>query len=363
MENFDTQTGGMDIPSTMKALILEAPGAISFSEVAVPSVGEGDMLVRVEATTTCGTDLKAFRRGHPQIPMPGLFGHEYSGTVVAAGHNAPFPVGNAVMGVHSAPCGHCFWCQRNQENLCDSIMQTKVLGSFAEYVLIPYRIGSKNVFTKPSEISFSIASLLEPYACVAQALAEAHLQPHDQKVLVIGPGAIGLLFVAALKQLGVAHITLAGRNVARLAVGAEFGAHTVAYSECSETDFDVVIECTGQVEVWEKSIFFARKGGKVILFGGCSPGTKAAFDTAHVHYSQIQLISPFHFGTQAVKQAREWILHSQVDLSKLISGIRNLEEGAQIFQDLESGLGIKYVIHPHVSGATHPTENQPREAK
>ena len=332
MENFDTQTGGMDIPSTMKALILEAPGAISFSEVAVPSVGEGDMLVRVEATTTCGTDLKAFRRGHPQIPMPGLFGHEYSGTVVAAGHNAPFPVGNAV------------------------------LGSFAEYVLIPYRIGSKNVFTKPSEISFSIASLLEPYACVAQALAEAHLQPHDQKVLVIGPGAIGLLFVAALKQLGVAHITLAGRNVARLAVGAEFGAHTVAYSECSETDFDVVIECTGQVEVWEKSIFFARKGGKVILFGGCSPGTKAAFDTAHVHYSQIQLISPFHFGTQAVKQAREWILHSQVDLSKLISGTRNLEEGAQIFQDLESGLGIKYVIHPHVSGATHPTENQPREA-
>jgi L-iditol 2-dehydrogenase len=82
-----------------------------------------------------------------------------------------------------------------------------------------------------------------------------------------------------------------------------------------------------------------------------------------VHYSQIQLISPFHFGTQAVKQAREWILHSQVDLSKLISGTRNLEEGAQIFQDLESGLGIKYVIHPHVSGATHPTENQPREAK
>jgi L-iditol 2-dehydrogenase len=82
-----------------------------------------------------------------------------------------------------------------------------------------------------------------------------------------------------------------------------------------------------------------------------------------VHYSQIQLISPFHFGTQAVKQAREWILHSQVDLSKLISGTRNLEEGAQIFQDLESGLGIKYVIHPHVSAATNPTENQPREAK
>lgn len=330
----------------MHALVLEAPLHLRFQEVEIPNVGPGEMLVRVESTTTCGTDLKAFKRGHPQIPMPGLFGHEYSGVVVEAGGEAPFSVGTAIMGVHSAPCQSCFWCKRNQENLCESIMATKVLGSFAEYVLIPQRIGSRNVFEKPASVSFDVASLLEPYACVAQALQEAQLQSWDQKVLVIGPGAIGLLFVAALKQLGVQEVVLAGRNVKRLAIGEQFGARITAYSELNDSDFDVVIECTGQVEVWEKSIDFCRKGGKVVLFGGCAPGTKASFDTARVHYSQIQLISPFHFGTSAVRQAREWILNSNVDLSLLISGERHLNEAEQIFQDLDAGKAIKYVIHP-----------------
>lgn len=330
----------------MHALVLEAPLQLTYREVEIPSVGDGEMLVRVESTTTCGTDLKAFKRGHPQIPMPGLFGHEYSGVVVQAGKGAPFSVGTEIMGVHSAPCQTCFWCLRGQENLCESIMATKVLGSFAEYVLVPNRIGSRNVFEKPISVSFDVGSLLEPYACVAQALQEANLKPTDQKVLVIGPGAIGLLFVAALQQTGVKDVVLAGRNVHRLAVGEKFAARTVAYSEINEFDFDLVIECTGQVEVWEKSIDFCRKGGKVVLFGGCAPGTKASFDTARVHYSQIQLISPFHFGTAAVRQAKDWIVDSRVDLSLLISGERHLSEAEAIFQDLDAGKAIKYVIHP-----------------
>jgi L-iditol 2-dehydrogenase len=343
------------VSTKMHALILEAPLTLSYREVEVPAVGQGEMLVRVESTTTCGTDLKAFKRGHPQIPMPGLFGHEYSGVVVESGADAPYPVGTPIMGVHSAPCQACFWCDRNQENLCESIMATKVLGSFAEYVLIPHRIGSRNVFEKPESISFDVASLLEPYACVAQALQEAQLQKWDQRVLVIGPGAIGLLFVAALKQLGVSEVVLAGRNINRLAVGEKYGARTSQYSSFIESDFDVVIECTGQVEVWEKSIEFARKGGKVILFGGCAPGTRSSFDTARLHYSQIQLISPFHFGTAAVQQARNWIIDAKVDLSLLISGERGLHEGKAIFEDLDAGKAIKYVIHPSQhSSVEHP---------
>src|SRR5580693_6423859 len=100
----------------MRSLILEKPGRLSLSELEVPKPGPGEVLIRVEAATTCGTDLKAFRRGHPQIPMPGPFGHEYSGVVVAAGDGAKFAVGEAVMGVHSAPCRHCFWCLHGQEN-------------------------------------------------------------------------------------------------------------------------------------------------------------------------------------------------------------------------------------------------------
>lgn len=332
----------------MKALILHEPLKVTLEEVPVPKLSAGDLLVRVRAATTCGTDLKAFKRGHNQIPMPGGFGHEYSGEVVAVGKGAKFSIGEAIMGVHSAPCGECYWCQRDQENLCESIMATKVLGSFAEYLVVPKRIAEKNVFEKPEGLSYDVASLLEPYASVAQGIIELrHVLREDSSVLVIGPGAIGLLFVAALRESGVSDITLAGRNELRLAVGAEFGAKTCKVNDIQvDRGFDIVIECTGQVEVWERSINYVRRGGTLMLFGGCAGGTTVSYDTRRVHYDQVSILSPFHFGTEAVKKARQWILTSKSDLSRLITSERRLEEGVEAFQDLDAGKGIKYVFHP-----------------
>jgi len=328
--------------------VLEEPGCMSLKQVEIPHPGPGEVLVKVEAATTCGTDLKAFVRGHPQIPMPGVLGHEYSGVVAAVGEDAPFEVGNPVMGVHSAPCQECYWCQRDQENLCETIMSTKVLGSYAEYLLVPARIAKLNLFSKPDTISFEKACLLEPLACVAQGIELLKLR-HDNSVLVIGPGAIGLMFVGALRLAGVRDITLAGRNEARLAVGKKLGANTCKLGDIPTSDaskYDVVIECTGQVEVWEKSIDYVRRGGTLMLFGGCPGGTRASFDTKKVHYDQITLLSPFHFGTKAVKQAREWLLNPLLDLSGIISGERLLEQGKQVFDDLRAGSGLKYVFKP-----------------
>ncbi len=332
----------------MRALVLERPGSLSLQQVPIPTPGPGELLVRVRAATTCGTDLKAYVRGHPQIPMPGVFGHEYSGVVAAAGRAAKFKEGDAVMGVHSAPCQACFWCLRGQENLCESIMATKVLGSYAEFLLIPERIARLNVFLKPDSLSFERASLLEPLACVAQGVALMP-DPVGARVLVIGPGAIGLMFVAALRNLGSASVTLAGRNAARLEVGRSLGAdialwHSLAAPE--NTEYDVVIECTGSVEVWERASSYARRGGTVVLFGGCPPGTKATFDTRRLHYDQITILSPFHFGTDAVRTARKWLLNTKMHLERLLTSERPLEDGPDVFEDLKAGRGVKYVFKP-----------------
>lgn len=336
------------IPEKMRALVLQEPGCLALRDVRVPRPGEGEILLRVEAATTCGTDLKAFLRGHPQIPMPGVLGHEYSGTVADAGPGASFQVGDPLMGVHSAPCGECYWCLRDQENLCESIMSTKVLGSYAEYLLIPARVARKNLFLKPAGLSFEKAALLEPLACVAEGLRV--LKPRsDDRVLVIGPGAIGLMFVAALRLTGVKDVTLAGRNPARLEVGEQLGAKPAKLDSrdlLAGRGFDVVIECTGTVEVWERSVSFVRRGGSVVLFGGCPSGTTARFDTRHLHYDQITLISPFHFGTEAVRTARKWLLDPALDLGLLISGERALEDGLATFEDLKAGRGLKYVFKP-----------------
>lgn len=328
----------------MDALVLNRPGSLELTRNPVPTPGPGDLLVKVVAATTCGTDLKAYRRGHPQIPMPGLLGHEYSGIVVDAGDDAPFAVGTAVMGVHSAPCQECKWCRRGQENLCESIMDTKVLGSFAEYLLVPARIARLNVFEKPDSLRFEEASLLEPLACVAEGVSRI---PHDTKgtVLVIGPGAIGLMFVASLLKMGYEKVTLAGRNPDRLAVGEQLGAEIVRLADLRDR-FDTVIECTGQVSVWEQCLGYVERGGTLVLFGGCPAGTEACFSTARLHYDDIRLVSPFHFGTQSVRQAREWLLSPDFDLSPLLTGDRTLDQATKVFQDLEEGRGLKYVFRP-----------------
>jgi len=333
----------------MRALILQEPGRLTLGQLPIPQPQAGEVLVRVRAATTCGTDLKAFLRGHPQIPMPGGFGHEYAGDVAAVGADAPFQVGQAVMGVHSAPCGNCFWCRADEENLCESIMATKVLGSYAEYLLIPAHIARVNLFERPTSMPESRACLLEPLACVAHGIEQLGLRMPGARILVIGPGAIGLMFVAALGISGHPDVTLAGRNRHRLALGAALGARTIALADVERTmgfGYDAVIECTGKVEVWEQSVTYARRGGTVMLFGGCPPGTHVAFDTRRLHYDQITLKSPFHFGTRAVCTARDWLMNPELCLDGIVSGERSLEDGEAVFDDLHAGRGVKYVFRP-----------------
>ena len=251
-----------------------------------------------------------------------------------------------------ATCQACFWCRNNQENLCESIMATKVLGSYAEYLKVPERIVNLNVYAKPPALSFAEAALIEPLACVAEGLRSVSVTPAS-RVLVIGPGAIGLLFVAALKAQAVQTVVLAGRNPARLGAGSQLGAKTISLAELDgeaealqPAGFDLVIECTGMVEVWERAPSLARRGGTVILFGGPPSGSKATFDTSRIHYDQITLISPFHFGTAAVRQAHDWLASGQIQGSLLISGERNLADAEQVFTDLAEGRGIKYAFLP-----------------
>ncbi len=333
----------------MPALILDAPGKITLRQMPIPEPGPGELLVRVMAATTCGTDLKAFQRGHPQIPMPGPFGHEYSGEVCAAGEGAPFSVGQAIMGVHSAPCQTCFWCAQDQENLCEHIMATKVLGSYAEYLLIPAHIARLNVFEKPDHLNYTTAALLEPLACVAQGIQALGTIDPGSRILIIGPGAIGLMFVAALRHNGLFDVTLAGRNQDRLAIGERLGARTMPFEEIFDgigRGYDIVIECTGKVEVWQASLHMVRRGGKLVLFGGCPAGSLASFDTGRIHYDQITLLSPFHFGTKAVRSARSWLVDESFDLSPLITSERPLADAESVFRDLERGTGIKVAFRP-----------------
>ncbi len=186
----------------MQANILLSPGKIEFCEIKTPKPSRGEMLIKIKAALTCGTDLKAFSRGHPVIPMPGVFGHEFSGIVADVGKGVKgFKKGDEVMAVHSAPCLKCRYCKKRLYNLCEKIMDTKVLGAFAEYILLSSHIVRQNVFHKPKNLTFKEAAFIEPLSCVVHGMYDLRIK-RGEKALIIGAGPIGLLHLLLLKNKG-----------------------------------------------------------------------------------------------------------------------------------------------------------------
>jgi L-iditol 2-dehydrogenase len=340
--------------SHMKQVILIEPGKTELRDVPVPEPSAGEVVIKIETALTCGTDLKAYVRGHTLIPMPGPFGHEYAGTIAKAGAGVrDFKEGDPVMGVHSAPCLECRYCVKGLPHLCDMIMEQKALGSFAEYMLLPAQVVRQNLFHKPENISFEEAALLEPLSCVVHPYSKLQLNNIDT-ALVIGAGPIGLMHLAYLNMKGkkviVADIAEDRLSIAKH-MGAEHRASPDTLQEITKgvTDslgVDLVIECTGQQKVWEKSVSYARRGGTIVLFGGCPSGTEVTYDAHRLHYDELTLLSSFHFTPENVKSAYQLLAERNMDVSPLISGSFPLSHIKKAFSLLQEGKGIKYAIKP-----------------
>jgi L-iditol 2-dehydrogenase len=329
------------------------PETIELREVPVPEPSAGEVLVRIKAALTCGTDLKAFQRGHPMIPMPGVFGHEFSGIISKTGKGVKkFGEGDEIMAAHSAPCLRCKFCLKKAYNLCENIMSTKVLGAFAEYILLPKHIVKQNLFHKPANLSFEEAAFLEPLSCVVHGMQGLDIKKGD-RILIIGTGPIGLLHMSLAKLKG-AEVFITARKKERLDFAKTIGAD--AAFEITEVEnvisgmtgglgFDFVFECTGQLGVWENSVNYVRRGGTIVLFGGCKSGTRASYDTYRLHYDEITLKGVFHFTPQAVKTAYN-LLKDTINVSSLISGRYSLKDLPAALDRLSKGEGIKYAIIP-----------------
>jgi len=337
----------------MLAAILISPGRIEIRETETPKPSKGEVVVKIRSALTCGTDLKAFMRGHPMIPMPGVFGHEFSGVIAEVGHGVKgFRQGDEVMAVHSAPCGKCSYCRKRLFNLCERIMNTKALGAFAEYIRLPEHIVKQNLFHKPSRLGFEEAAFLEPLACVVHGMSGLRIKK-DDCVLIIGAGPIGLLHLLMAK-LRKAKAIISGLEQERLTLAKKLGADmavapeelATAVREFSSPGVDFVFECTGNAGVWERSVNYARRGGSVILFGGCKEGTKVTYDTHRLHYDELTLKGVFHFSPLDVKKAYALLKNNTLDTSPLISGRYPLTKLRTAMERLSKGEGTKYAIVP-----------------
>ena len=343
----------------MTAAVLYGKEDVQIESVDVPQIGRGDVLVRVRAALTCGTDVKVFRRGYHarMIVPPALFGHELGGDIVAMGKDVRgFKVGQRVVAANSAPCGECFYCRRNQENLCEDLLFNN--GAYAEYIRIPERIVRKNMYEVPDHVSYQDAALVEPLACVLRGLEESGVRPGDT-VAVIGLGPIGMMFVRLAKAVCNARVIAIGRRPQQLVRASKMGADETVLN-CDGADVvgpvhemtggrgaDVVIEAVGMPEVWQLAIKLLRRGGVVNFFGGCPDGTLLSLDTNLLHYSELTCKASFHHTPALIRKALDLVSRGYVGAKDFVNHTEPLTNLLQVMQHLMSHNGhLKTAIIP-----------------
>jgi L-iditol 2-dehydrogenase len=343
----------------MTAAVLYGKEQLQIEKVDVPDIGADDVLVRVRAALTCGTDVKVFRRGYHarMIVPPALFGHELAGDLVAMGRNVRgFELGQRVVAANSAPCGNCFFCRRGQDNLCEDLLFNN--GAYAEYIRIPERIVKKNMYAVPDHVSYQDAALVEPLACVLRGIEETGLRAGDT-MAVIGLGPIGMMFVRLAKTLYGARVIAIGRRQTQLDRAKAMGADEVIINRDGADVLgpvremtgghgaDVVIEAVGVPEVWQLAIKLLRRGGVVNFFGGCPSGTEISLDTNLLHYSELTLKASFHHTPALIRKALETVSRGYVSAKDLVNRVEPLTNLLEVMQHLMSHNGhLKTAIIP-----------------
>ncbi|HEV8020771.1 MAG TPA: alcohol dehydrogenase catalytic domain-containing protein [Candidatus Lustribacter sp.] len=342
-------------PLYSRVAMLVAPKRIELREEAVPLPPPGGITVRIRAALTDGTDLKTYRRGHPKMPMPTRFGHEFSGDVAAVAPDVTaFSRGDAVMCVHTAPCGTCFWCRHAQEELCESIMATMILGAYSDFIAVPQRIVERNCFKKPPDVSYAEGAFLEPLACVVHSVRTL-APPANSVVAVLGNGAFGILHALLLRQEGIDAL-LFGRRPERVALARELGLESFDTRSISIADAikertqgrgaDAAIECTGSAEMWGNAPSYVRRGGCVSFFAGLPSESRVSFLAARLHYDEVRLLAPFHFTPADVRAAFDLIAARDLPLRQLLTHSGGLDTIVETFARLDAGEGMKALVEP-----------------
>jgi L-iditol 2-dehydrogenase len=342
----------------MRAIAYLQPQVLELQNIPVPQPKPGEVLVKVMAAPTCGTDVKTYKRGHPKFPPPFVFGHEFGGDIVAVGEGVSrFEPGMRVTSTVNAECGECFYCLKGQGNLCENLDYN--FGAFAEFLTVPASIVKKNLFEIPGTLSYAEAAVVEPFATVVHGQELVKIQPGEIVTVIGAGGPIGILHTQMALLAGASKVIGIDRSDARLAVLEQFGKimkanpmkddiQQIVQRETGGYGSDVVIECAGTKTTWEQSVDLVRRGGRVLWFGGLPGGAKVELDAARLHYGEITLLN-LHGGTAAnARQAFDLIASRKIDTKCLLSGEVSLEGVEDALNKMITGEVIKMVVNPNL---------------
>jgi L-iditol 2-dehydrogenase len=306
----------------VRAAILFGPEDLRVQEMPEP---EGEVVVEVDAATTCGTDVKMWRHGHPVLPpYPCSFGHETAGRRVDT--DEPVLVSDSVA------CEECAPCRSGRPQICRA--PTWVLGGFAERIAAP----AKALHAIPDGLPPEAAAMAEPLAAAIHAVGRG---TEAEEVAVLGGGPMGLMLASLLLAQGRS-VTLADRHAARREQATGLGARGVEHLGRHE----LVFEAVGRPEAWRAAISAAAPGGAVVLVGGCPKGAEVPLPADLMHYEELDMRGSFHHSRDEVHRALEMLASGRLRLGSLLGERISLEELSRALASPTGGPARKWVVDP-----------------
>jgi len=329
---------------------------IRIEEMAVPRIGPGELLMRVEACGICGSDVMEWYR-LDRAPL--VLGHEIGGQVVEVDEGVTrVKKGDRVTVAHHVPCGNCYYCSGGHPTVCDTLRKTNVdPGGFAEYVRLPTINVERGLFRLPDNVSYETATFVEPVACVLRGQKKANLKP-GQSVLVIGSGIAGLLHVLLARTTEAGLIVATDVVPLRLKAAREMGAdYTIPAGDYLPTRFkelnsgrlaDQVIVCTGARPAFEQALASVGLGGTVLFFAPTAPGVTIPLSVNELFWrNDVTLTTSYAASPDDYQSALDMISERNLPVIKLITHRLGLAETGQGFALVcEARDSIKVIIEP-----------------
>ena len=340
----------------MLACFLEAPRKVAVKDVLIPKLAAGDILVRMEASGICGTDLEKIEG---QLGPGGILGHEVSGTIEKIADNVTdHKPGERVVAHHHVPCYQCPDCSNGNYTLCNEFKKTNIDPcGFAEYFRVPqYNVSRGAVIPLPPELSFEEGAMIEPASCCIRAIRRANIKQGDN-VLVVGLGPTGLTQIQLLRHATTGKIIASDIVEARLRLGKKLGADDTINAleqdvqahigNITKDGVDLAIVSTGNEKGLSQAFGSVRKGGRILLFGAPSHRASYPLNVSELFSRQITLLSSYSCVESEMEKAIRLVSEKRLDLKSLVTDrfkIRDAEKAMEFAKT--SKTAIKTIILP-----------------
>ena len=328
--------------------------SIRLEHIDRPTIGEGEVLVRVMACGICGSDVMEWFR----VPKsPRILGHELSG-VVAESRSDDYSAGDRVVVRNQVPCGACHACEQDHHGVCERMVEIEP-GGMAEYIRLPSEVVRFGLFRLPSRLSFAAGTLAEPIACTLHAQALAGVEPHHC-VVVIGSGLFGLVHVQIARAGGVRRIAaiekIDYRKSAAKRLGASLALHPDSDLAAAIREFndgrlaDVAVVATGAPEALAAARRVLCRHGTIMLFGALEP--KAAFPLSPNQLfwrSELKIVSSYGAGNVSFSRSLELIERGDINSEALITDclpFTKVQEGFNIVVKAQNSLKVVLDMSP-----------------